>query len=45
VAAYTTSSLPVGSHTITAVYSGGGSYAGSTSSSVTHDVAPGSCIA
>jgi hypothetical protein len=43
-AAYTTSSLPVGSHTITAVYSGGGSYAGSTSSSVTHDVAPGSCI-
>jgi Bacterial Ig-like domain (group 3) len=45
VATYTTSSLPVGSHTITAVYSGGGSYAGSTSSSVTHDVAPGSCIA
>ena len=45
VAAYTTSSLPVGSHTITAVYSGGGSYAGSTSPTpVTHDVAAGSCV-
>jgi Bacterial Ig-like domain (group 3) len=44
-AIYTTSLLPVGTHTITAVYSGGGSYAGSTTpTGVTHQVASGSCI-
>ena len=38
VAAYTTSSLPVGTHTITAVYSGDANDAGSTSPGVTETV-------
>jgi alpha-tubulin suppressor-like RCC1 family protein len=38
VATFTTSSLAVGAHTITAVYSGNGTYATSTSSGVTQNV-------
>ena len=40
VATFTTSNLPVGSHTLTAVYSGNSTFASSTSSPVTETVSP-----
>jgi len=43
-ATYSTSTLPLGPHVITAVYSGDSTYAGSTSPSVTHTVISGPCI-